>query len=93
MPRRVDANQRAIVAALRKVGASVQVLSDVGHGCPDLLVGWRGINLLFECKDGSKSPSKIKLTPDELEWHSTWTGQVTVVGSPSEAVAMLLRWE
>lgn len=92
MPRRVDANQAAIVSALRNVGASVQILSEVGKGCPDLLVGWRGINLLFECKDGSKPPSKIKLTPDELEWHSTWMGQVTVVVSPSEAVAMLRDW-
>lgn len=64
---RVDANQAAIAEALRSCGATVQLIHTVGKGCPDLLVGFGGINLLLEVKDGSKPPSKRKLTPDESE--------------------------
>jgi len=84
---RVDANQKAIVAALRQVGASVQSLADIGHGCPDLLVGFRGRTLLMEVKDGSKVKSARALTPDEEEWIAAWKGApVFVVESPEQAI-------
>jgi hypothetical protein len=86
---RVDANQPDIVRALRGAGASVQPLHTVGSGCPDLLVGIDGANLLIEVKDGSKSPSKRILTPDQVEWHQAWRGQVTVANSIAEALAVL----
>jgi hypothetical protein len=44
---KVDANQAAVVAALRKIGASVQPLHGVGAGVPDLLVGFQGRNWLI----------------------------------------------
>jgi hypothetical protein len=83
---RVDANQSDIDRALRAVGASVQPLSSVGGGCPDRLVGFRGVNYLLEIKDGSKPPSKRKLTPDQVVWHGTWQGQKAVVKSVDEAL-------
>lgn len=83
----VDANQSAIVAALRKCGCTVTLLHKVGQGCPDLLVGSRGINVLLEVKDGAKSPSKQSLTPAQVEWHRDWRGQVAVVRTWQEAVA------
>ena len=86
---RVDANQRDIVAALRWAGASVQPLSSVGGGCPDILIGWRGRNIVAELKDGSKEPARRRLTADEAEWHRTWQGQVAVVESVGEALALL----
>jgi hypothetical protein len=70
----IDANQPAIVKALRAMAASVQSLADLGHGVPDLLVGWRGINVLMEVKGGSRAPSTRRLTPDEAQWHQTWHG-------------------
>jgi hypothetical protein len=76
---RTDANQSSIVRDLRKAGASVMILSGVGEGCPDLLVGFRGSNYLFECKDGTQPPSKKRLTEDEKAFHLTWDGQVAVV--------------
>lgn len=76
---RVDRNQQEIVAHLRKHGATVQPLHTVGKGCPDILVGWQGKNLLFEIKDHLKSPSQRKLTPDEESWHASWSGDVAVV--------------
>jgi hypothetical protein len=87
--RRVDANQRAIVAALRDVGASVEHLHTLGEGAPDLLVGFRGVNTLLEVKDGSKPPSRRRLTPDEATWHAAWRGQVTVVETIDEALAAI----
>ena len=86
---RIDANQGEIVAYLRRIGASVQVLSAVGHGCPDLLVGFRGRNVLLEVKDGGKPPSKRKLTPDEQEWHALWRGEVRIVESIQDARSIL----
>jgi Holliday junction resolvase len=82
----VDANQREIVAALRGVGCTVQHLHTVGQGCPDILVGCRGTNLLMELKDHRRPPSARKLTPDEVEWHERWRGQVVVVSSVEEAL-------
>lgn len=77
--RRVDANQTSIVNAFRKAGASVQILSDVGKGCPDILVGIAGKNYLFEIKDGSKSLSGQALTPAEKEFHKNWRGHVQII--------------
>ncbi len=85
MPKRVDDNQAEIVEALRQVGCSVQHLHEVGRGCPDILVGFRGINYLFEIKDGSKIPSRQKLTPDEEKWHQLWKGRVITVNSADNA--------
>jgi hypothetical protein len=96
-PKRVDQNQSEIVAALRRVGCSVQILSDVGHGCPDLLVGcvqvklmgepapWTlAVNILMEVK----SPTG-KLNSRESLWHCAWCGQVAVVRTVEEALAMV----
>ena len=55
---RTDSNQSDIVKALRKAGATVQSLADVGGGCPDLLVGYFGYCILFEVKDGTLVLSK-----------------------------------
>jgi soluble P-type ATPase len=89
---KIDVNQPAIVKALRQMGARVQVLSMVGKGFPDLLVLHRGKLALCELKDGSKSPSRRKLTPDEQAWHEEWQeAPLFVVATIDEAVAMLDR--
>ena len=87
---KADANQPQIVAAFRRMGATVQHLHAVGQGCPDLLVGYRGRNLLVEVKDGNKPPSKRALTNPQVEWHQGWRGSVVVVES-IEGVEALLR--
>lgn len=79
---RVDANQAAIVQALRCVGASVQSLAATGQGVPDLLVGRRGANYLLEVKAGPKA----KKTPAQEEWHARWAGEVLTVRSVEEAL-------
>ena len=85
--KRVDDNQSKVVKALRDLGATVQHLHAVGKGCPDIVVGFKGKNLLLEIKDGDK---KV-LTPDQVNWHELWKGQVSVVTSVDDA--KLLLWK
>lgn len=91
---KVDTNQTQIVSALRKAGASVEILSRVGAGFPDILVGsWtntgRRFNLLLEIKADAKS----HLTVDEADWHDAWQGQVDIVRDPQEAVLLLYDYQ
>lgn len=85
--RRTDDNQTEVIKALRAIGCTVQSLSGVGEGCPDLLVGRNGINYVLEVKDGSKPPSDQSLTTKEAIWHNEWKGQKAVVASVREALA------
>ena len=84
--KRVDANQPAIVSALRQVGATVHVTSMIGNGFPDIVVGYRGTTFLFEIKDGQKVMSKRQLTGDEQIWHANWQGHVAIVESIEDAL-------
>lgn len=86
---KIDANQAAIVAALRSVGAGVQSLAAVGQGCPDLVVGFRGNCFLIEVKDGSKPPSARGLTDAQLRWHALWPGQVAIAESEDDALRII----
>jgi hypothetical protein len=86
---KVDRNQAEIVAALRAAGATVQPLHAVGQGCPDLLVGFRGCNLLIEVKDWRAAASDRRLTPRQQEWHGGWKGIVAVVEDAPAALAVL----
>lgn len=82
---KVDNKQKEIVEALKQVGASVQSLASVGNGCPDLLVGWHGRNILLEVKDGPKA----SFTAEQLIWWSNWTGQKARAESKDHAIAEL----
>ena len=84
MPKRVDSNQSEIVADLEKVGASVWSLHEVGRGCPDIVVGFRGDNYLIEIKalDG-------RLNPRQRDWHVCWRGQVSIARTSEEALRII----
>lgn len=86
---RGDANQTEIVSGLRRIGASVAITSQLGDGFTDLVVGWRGLNFLFEVKNPAQPPSKRKLTDDEQDFHDSWRGQVHVVESVEDALAIM----
>lgn len=86
---KTDFNQAAIVAGLRSIGASVQILAAVGNGCPDLLVGYRGVNYTIEVKDGRKRRSETKLTPDQLRWHGDWRGQSGIAYTLDDALVLI----
>lgn len=80
MIKKTDANHKEIMNAFRQIPyLSVFSTHMVGKGFPDIVVGYRGINLLVEIKDGKKSPSQRKLTKDEMVFHRQWNGQVIVI--------------
>lgn len=86
---KVDANQAQIVEALRAIGCSVQILSDVGGGVPDLLVGTgypNGAprNYLLEVKG-----EHGRQTIDQVDWHDAWRGQYAIVRSAEEAIRVV----
>lgn len=86
---KIDGNQKEIVMALRAFGCTVQSLAAVGDGCPDLLVGYRRVNLLMEIKDPKQPQSKRYLTPAEAKFHGEWFGQVSTVETWQEALDMV----
>jgi hypothetical protein len=75
--KKVDANQAEIVQTFRDLRADVAITSSAGNGFPDLVVQYRYPSrrhrretLLVEVKDGSKSPSRRKLTPEQEIFHA-----------------------
>lgn len=89
MPKKTDRNHSSIVRDLRGIGASVQSLASIGKGCPDILVGFRGRNFVFEIKDPEQPPSRRNLTRDELNWHEGWRGQVKIVETFSQILEII----
>ena len=87
---KVDANQTEAVRYLRGLGMSVQVASNVGGGFPDLVVGFRGVTVLVELKDGDKAPSARKLTADQERWHAAWAGCAVVAATKEEAAQAVI---
>ena len=83
---RVDSNQVAVVAALRKIGASVLHLHRVGGGCPDLLVCYRKRTILLEVKMPDEELNAL-----QVEFHANWGSELYAVHSPLEAVRALTR--
>ncbi len=95
-----DKAEPAIIAALRKVGATVEQLN-IANG-PDLIAGFRGLNFLLEVKtpgelvtgkevrkDGSLQVRRAAdgdLSEGQAKWHARWRGHVAVVRSPVQAL-------
>lgn len=86
---RVDANQKEIVQQLRKRGISVLHTHQLGKGAPDIVIGYMNQNYLIEIKDGNKSKSQQKLTPDELEFASKWGGKYAVCNSLEQILQLI----
>ena len=90
MIRRTDANHKELIDLIRQIpAASVFSTHEIGKGFPDIVVGYKGLNYIFEIKDGKKSPSQKKLTKAELKFHSIWTGQVNVVENLDDVLKII----
>ena len=84
--KKTDKNQQDIIDSLRDDGCSVISLHMVGNGCPDLIVGYKGNNYLFEVKsDGGE------LNENEVEHFATWKGQSHVIWNAEEAIEIIRR--
>lgn len=82
----IDSNHQVIVSKLRQCGVSVQPLHATGNGLPDLLVGYRGHNVLLEIKSPTAPIRKA-----QLEWLAKWGGQATIVYTWEQAMAVVLE--
>ena len=80
--KRTDANQEAIVKALRDAGAYVWIIS-----LPvDLLVGYKGHTFLVEIKTGARK----RLTDLQADFFENWSGSTLArVDSPEAALRMI----
>jgi hypothetical protein len=85
---RVDGPQTMIVHALRKVGAAVLHLHQVGNGCPDLLVWHRNRYVLLEVKSHGEGPNK-----EQEEFSSRWPGEMHIVHNVPEALEAIVGKE
>ncbi len=77
-----DGNEKEIIEALRRVGATVQQLS-IPNG-PDLLVGFHGENYLFEVKQKGK-----ELRMGQVAWKNSWHGFCLTIRDPEDAVSWI----
>lgn len=67
MSKSTNNNHKEIIAVLRNGG--VQPIDTIGRGCPDILVGFQGVNCLLVLK----LPS-CQLMPDEKALQAPWRG-------------------
>jgi len=73
--KKVDKNQKEIVAEFRKLGFSVYITSHVGAGFPDLLIGADNKHtILVEIK----SSATAKFTEPQLDFMANWHGGAVV---------------
>ena len=90
---KIDGNQTRIVEALEAIGASVTSLGQVGNGCPDLVVGYHGMNYLLEVKDPTQAVSDRHLTPKQKQWHAAWKGTSHLVETVEQAILVVTSKE
>lgn len=85
MPKRIDANQPAIVADLRDLWFIVHITSDLGRGFGDLVVGDTLTNrvYLFEVKNPEE---RWKFTKSEAKFHELWRGMIHVVETTEDCL-------
>ena len=80
MRHRTDSLQEAVIRELELAGWSVQSLSQVGNGVPDLLVATpAGETFLIEVKARGR-----ELSERQRRWQSRWKGKVEVVHNLEE---------
>jgi hypothetical protein len=90
--RRTDNNHAKIMEECRKIPSlSIFSTHTLGKGFPDIVIGYKGINYLFEIKDGDKPKSQRQLTPHEKSFHMKWRGQVNVAYSIDDILNVIMR--
>jgi hypothetical protein len=81
---KVDANQPEILRCLRKAGISYKPVHQIKGFC-DIVVGFKGVNYLFEIKVDHKK----KLSKAEQEFSDGWKGQYHIVTSFNEILNII----
>lgn len=85
--KRQDKNQTAIKNALKKIGCKVYVLSNVGEGVPDLLVGYRFVTFLIEVKNKQNWYGKKEAHyQTQKTFRETWNGGIVLTATSPEQI-------
>lgn len=82
---RRDENEKEIIDALESCGCTVYPMDRP----VDLLVGRGAVNILLEVKNPNKPRGDRKKTPAQREFFKAWQGQVRVVETAEEAIALV----
>lgn len=91
-----DQNQAPLLQLARRLGATVQVTSQIG-GWVDATVGFRGVNMLWEVKRPGWRRSVAngrKLTETErkqAELRATWAGRIDIIETVDDVIRALLQ--
>ena len=83
--RRVDSNHAEVVGWFEDLHCSVINVSRTPCGF-DLVVGYGGLSICVEVKDGKKSPSRRKLSDTEKKVHDRWTGGARIVKDMQDVI-------
>ena len=75
---RTDTNHKEISVAFMSLGWSVLDIHQIPNSA-DILIGKWSLNIVIEIKDGSKPPSKQKLTPGEIKFRDRWRGDYRII--------------
>ena len=75
---RTDNNHKEISVAFMSLGWSVLDIHQIPN-CADILVGKWNHSIVIEIKDGSKPPSKQKLTQGEIKFRDRWRGDYRII--------------
>ena len=90
MIKRTDRNHKQIIDQLRKIpGISVFSTHTIGKGFPDIVVGYKDQNYLFEIKDELKPASQKKLTLAEICFQMNWKGQYDIVENFTQILSII----
>jgi hypothetical protein len=89
-----DANQSDLCKFANSIpGCKAKDLGAVGDDIPDLLIGWKGENLLAEVKrepvKGEVFPSQVQLSDGQEVFHDEWPGQVCVIRNEDDLLDLL----
>lgn len=88
---RKDSNQKSIISALKKIGASVIDASNIGSGFPDLIIGYHKKTYLIEIKNKDNWYGKRGGSISQKTFRTDWKGDQIYVFSSIEEIIELLN--
>lgn len=89
---KLDANHNEVREHLEKNGYTCFSTAQLGHDFPDLIVARDKFTGLVEVKDGSKPPSRRKVSHGQESFRKTWPGIVITALSGPHALMQLEAW-
>lgn len=89
---RLDSNHGDVRIHLERHGWTTRSTAPLGDDFPDIIAARQQFTALVEVKDGSKPPSKRKLSEGQQRFRDTWPGVVITALTPEHALLQLEAW-